>query len=77
MSIRIKGYSQWSDKIKAVITTSHVKKISYTVNFDFYNQRTNELIAQGTQKVGFVNAKDGKFAPIPEDIKSVVVNYLQ
>ncbi|MCK5083648.1 MAG: acyl-CoA thioesterase [Candidatus Omnitrophica bacterium] len=76
MSISVKGHSRWSDKIKAVITTSNVKKISYMLHFDFYNEGTNEIIAQGIQKVAFVKSGNEKFAPIPDDIKDVVVNYL-
>ena len=77
MSISVKGYSRWSDKIKAVITTSNVKKISYMLHFDFHNERTSEIIAQGVQKVAFVESNNEKFAPIPGDIKTVVVNYLK
>ena len=76
MSISVKGHSRWSDKIRAAITTSNVKRVSYMVHFDFYNERTNEIIAQGIQKVGFVKSGNEKFALIPDDIKNVVVDYL-
>ena len=77
MSISVKGYSRWSDKINAIITTSNIKKISYMVHFDFLNERTNEMIAQGVQKVAVLKGNADSFAPIPDDIKSVIVNYLK
>ena len=77
MSISMRGRSRWADKIQAIINTSQVKKISYMVNFDFLNTRTNEIVAQGVQKVAFVNSQDGNFCNIPEDIQKVVVQYLK
>lgn len=77
MSISVTGRSKWADKISAAITISNIKKISYRVNFDFYNERTKEIIAQGTQKVGFVRSNDSRLCPIPDDIKKVITNYLE
>ncbi len=75
MSITVKGRSRWADKISAIIYTSNIKKASYLVQFDFHNERTNEIIAQGTQKVAFIRSDDGKIITIPDDIHQVIVNY--
>jgi len=75
MSIAIKGRSRWSDKINTIISTSNIKKASYLVQFDFHNERTNEVIAQGVQKVAFIKSDNGKIVTIPEDIHKVIINY--
>ena len=75
MSIAVIGRSRWADNISAIISISDVKKISYTVQFEFHNERTSEVIAQGSQKVAFINSDNGKFSTIPEDIQEVIVDY--
>ena len=75
MSITIIGRSCWADKISAIISISDIKKISYMVQFKFHNERTNEIIALGAQKVAFINSESGKFSTIPDDIQKVIVNY--
>jgi len=75
MSIAIKAQSVWADKIKVIMTISDIKKISYSVNFEFYNLRTNEVIAEGAQKVAFLDKSTGKFSRIADDIHDVIVNY--
>ena len=71
----MKGRSRWADKISAIIYTSNIKKASYLVQFDFHNERTKEIIAQGAQKVAFIRSDDGKIITIPDDIHQVIVNY--
>jgi len=77
MSISLKGSSRWTDKIILIITTKRVKKISFELHFDFFNERTNQIIAQGIQKVAFIRADDEKFSPIPDDMMNVIVNYIK
>ena len=72
MTITVIGKSRWADKISTSIFVSKIKKISY---FDFRNERTNEIIAQGIQKVAFINSEDGKFSSIPDDIQNVITRY--
>lgn len=75
MSISVTGHSRWSDKIRTDIHTSHVKKISYAVSFDFTNERTNDVIARGAQKVAFIDLSSGGFVPVPDNILNVVTRY--
>jgi acyl-CoA thioesterase FadM len=77
MSISATGHSMWSDKIRTDIHTSHVKKISYAVSFDFTNERTNDVIAKGAQKVAFINLSSGEFVPVPDTVLDVVTRYSQ
>lgn len=77
MSILIMGRSKWADKINVVITTAKIKRISFEMHFDFQNKRTNEIIAQGIQKVAFIKNDAENFAPIPNDMKNVIVNYVK
>ena len=43
---------------------------------DFYNKRTNKIIAQGIQRVAFVDCNTKEFAPIPDDMKRVIDGYI-
>lgn len=75
MSISVLGSSGWADKIKAIISMTKIKKISFEIHFDFLNERTNEVIAQGIQKVAFVREASEAFAKIPKDIDGAIRNY--
>lgn len=69
--------SQWADKITAILTTASIKKISFEMHIDFQNNRTKAIIAKTIQKVAFVDINTKKFADVPEDMKSVIVNYVK
>jgi len=75
MSIESKSTSIWADRIELRIKPYKIKKISYSVNFEFFNVRTSKLIAIGDQKVAFMSKKTGKFCKISEDIYNVILNY--
>ena len=45
------------------------------MRIDFLNKRANKIIANGIQKVAFVNCNTKEFMPIPDDMKCVVENY--
>jgi len=77
LSITILSHSKWADKITAVLTTANIKKISFEMHIDFQNKRTNNLIAKGMQRVAFVNSQTKNFTDIPNDMKSVIVNYVR
>lgn len=77
MSISVKEKSRWADKVKLSIKTAKIKKISFEMHFDFKNERTKQIIAQGIQKVAFIKLNAENFAPIPDDMKNVIVNYLE
>jgi acyl-CoA thioesterase FadM len=70
-------HSKWADRISAILTTADIKKISFEMHIDFQNSRTKEIIAQTIQKVAFVNVETKKFAGVPDDMKSVIVNYFK
>lgn len=69
--------SRWADQIQLEITTSKIKKISFEMNFKFLNKRSNNIIAEGVQKVAFINSSTESFSPIPVDMGNVIVEYLQ
>lgn len=69
--------SQWADDIKAIITFTKVKRISFEIHFDFYNKRKKETIAKGVQKVAFIDSGEENFAPIPADIKNAVSQHMK
>lgn len=77
MSICVKDKSRWADKVKLSIKTAKIKKISFEMFFDFKNERTNQIIAQGIQKVAFIKQNAEDFSPIPDDMKNVIINYLE
>ena len=77
ISISIKDRAQWADRIIAVLTTANIKKISFEMHIDFQNKQTNKIIAMGIQKVAFINRDTKDFAPVPDDMRHVIVNYLK
>ena len=77
LSISIIGCSKWADTITAILTTAKIKKISFEMHIDFQNERTQEIIAKGIQKVAFINSDTKKFDDVPDDMQKVIVNYLK
>lgn len=77
MSISVTGHAKWADKIIVTLTSSNIKKISFEINADFKNVRTGEMITKVIQKVAFVDVNTKNFANVPEDLKSVIVNYIK
>jgi len=77
ISISVLGRSRWADKVKAILTTANIKKISFEMHIDFLNQRTQEIVVQGRQRVVFLNTETQKFTGIPEDMSGVITNYLK
>lgn len=69
--------SKWADKITAILTTSNIKKISFEMHINFQNERTKKIIATSIQKVTFVDVNTKQFAGVPNDMKSVIVNYVK
>lgn len=69
--------SHWADKITAALTTSNIKKISFEMNVEFYNNRSKEIIAHGKQKVAFVDQNTKRFASVPDDMKGVIIHYVK
>lgn len=67
--------SQWADTIESRITFTKIKKISFEIHFDFYNKRSDKIIAKGIQKVAFIKPDGKSFAPIPEDINKSILIY--
>lgn len=77
ITITVCGVSRWTDRIKVILTTANIKKISFEMHIDFQNDRTKDIIAKGMQKVIFVNTDTEKFARVPDDMMSVIVNYVK
>ena len=69
--------SQWADRIVAKLFPSNIRKISFEMRIDFLNKRTNKIIANGIQRVAFVNCNTKEFTPIPNDMKCVVEDYIK
>lgn len=63
------------DEIEIEIKAANLRKASIDLLFFFMNKKTGQLIAQGRQKLAFVNSS-GKFSPIPELIRKNVMNYV-
>lgn len=77
ISITITGTSKWADKIIANLTAANIKKISFEMHIDFQNERTKKIVAKGIQRVAFINTETKRFANIPDDMNSVIVNYVK
>jgi len=72
-----RAQSQWADRIIVKLLPANIKKISFEMHMDFFNKRTNRIIAQGIQRVAFIDCNTKEFAPIPNDMKCVVESYIK
>ncbi len=75
LSLNITGCAKWTDSITSILTTEKIKKISFQMHLLFRNDRTEETIATGTQKVAFVDSRTQKFTDIPDNMKQIIVKY--
>ena len=65
----------FGDRIICKIYAEDVKRISFDVVFEFYHQITGRLLGKGRQRLTFLDGQIGRPARIPEELKSVVLQY--
>lgn len=63
------------DEVLINVNTSNIKKTSLDLIFTYTNKKTNQLIAEGRQKLAFVDST-GKLIPIPEEIREKAMYFL-
>lgn len=63
------------DEVLINVNTSNIKKISLDLIFTYTNKKTNQLIAEGRQKLAFADSA-GKLIPIPEEIREKAMYFL-
>jgi enediyne biosynthesis thioesterase len=74
-NIRFKKEALLFDEIEIRIKPENVKFATFDIVFTFVNKNTGEILAEGKQKIGFVD-KDNKVVPIPKELVSKGVEYL-
>jgi len=57
------------------VNTGNIRKTSLDLIFTYTNKKTNQLIAEGRQKLAFANSI-GKLIPIPEEIREKALYFL-
>lgn len=79
MTVRISSKhiadSCFGDKFEARLTVANQKKVSFDMIIRFYSTFKQMVICETTHTVVFVDFVSGKFAPIPDEMLSVIVNY--
>lgn len=65
----------FGDHIKVQIYSQNVKRLSFEVIFEFFRKREAALLAQGRQRLTFLDAETGRPARIPEELKEPVLLY--
>ncbi|MDH5744866.1 MAG: hypothetical protein OEZ52_15085, partial [Candidatus Aminicenantes bacterium] len=63
------------DEILIKVNTSNIKKTSLDLIFTYTNKKTNQLVAEGRQKLAFADST-GKLIPIPEEIREKALCFL-
>lgn len=62
------------DNIIIKVRPDNVKITTFDLIFTYFNKNTNQLIAEGKQKIGFVDSM-GKVIPIPDELKKGWVQF--
>ena len=60
--------SKFGDNVKVVIYTKRVRKLSFDVIYEFYNQKNTEKIGLGKQTLVFLDKATGRPVLIPEKL---------
>jgi len=63
------------DEVLINVNTNNIKKTSLDLIFTYTNKKTNQLIAEGRQKLAFADSI-GKLIPIPEEIREKALYFL-
>jgi len=69
--------SEFGDGIEARLTVGKVKKVSFDMIIRFVNMDKNKLVCLTNHTIVFIDSETGKFADIPDEMKRVIVNYLE
>lgn len=77
LAISVISRAKWADQITAISTVANIKRVSFEIHINFQNKRTNSIITQAMQRVAFVDKKTRNFANIPDDLQSVIVDYVK
>jgi len=55
-------------RVRIEIQTTKILPTSFVMQFRYFNDQTNDLVATGEQKITFMNTKSGELCRIPEEI---------
>lgn len=65
----------FGDDVEARLTVSKLKRVSFDVVVRFTNRQTDKLAAETRHTLVFVDSIANQFTPIPENIKSPILDY--
>lgn len=65
----------FGDRIGVQIYSKNVKRLSFDVMFEFSRKKDVTLLAEGRQRLTFLDAETGRPARIPEELKELVLLY--
>lgn len=65
----------FGDVFDARLTVSKIKKVSFDMVIRFYNRRREEVSAETRHSIVFFDTIKNSFAPIPEEMVRVIMNY--
>ena len=79
MTVRISSHhfdeTIFGDRIQARLTVARQKKVSFDMVIRFHSAFKNKIICETVHTIVFADSEAGKFAPIPEEMLRVIVNY--
>lgn len=65
----------FGDHVICKIYSENVRRLSFDVIFEFSLEHNNLLLGRGKQRLTFLNVQDSRPARIPEELKTIVIQY--
>ncbi len=67
--------SNFGDTFEARLVVGKIKKVSFDMIIRFFNLRTQKVACETIHTIVFVDSQTAKFADIPSEMKTVIINY--
>lgn len=56
----------FGDKLRIELTTKNILDYSFVINFQYFNNQTNQLVGKGWQKICFINRVSNQPCKVPQ-----------
>ncbi|MSR77769.1 MAG: hypothetical protein EXS63_06035 [Candidatus Omnitrophica bacterium] len=67
--------ASFGNLVEARLSVSKIKRVSFDMNIDFFNLTRQQLSANTTHSIVFVDSEKASFARIPDEMQRVILDY--
>lgn len=75
INCRVLDNASFGHDFEARLTVGRIKKVSFDMIIDFLGIRQQKVFCETQHTIVFVDSRTGEFAPIPEEMKQVIIRY--